>query len=200
MAEVVSPRGVTYRVTCHQWLRKGESSIRTLPTICVHRCRVWQVSRHSSYGSAGQSAALALSLVFCAAFMLLSIWFSSLSFDRLSLFLQFLRQQGISPGRNHLLTLTRQLGLARLVVELRGDQHHGEQDEPKGDEVGEPVARGKRTGLRGTGRGERGQQGQSNRCANLLAGGQQAPGQALLAPVDARRRPNGGGRQGQGDT
>src|SRR5579864_3183696 len=31
IAEVVSPRGVTYSVTCHQWLRKGESSMRTLP-------------------------------------------------------------------------------------------------------------------------------------------------------------------------
>src|SRR5579864_6298879 len=167
MAEVVSPRGVTYRATCHQWLRKGESSRRTLPTICVHRCRVWQVSRHSSYGSAGQSATLSLSLVFCAGFMLLSIWFYSLSFDLLSLFLQFLRQQCISPGLDGLLTLTCQFSLARLVVELCGDQHDGEQDEPKGDEVGEPVARGKRTGLHGAGGGER---GQSNSRADLLAG------------------------------
>src|SRR5947208_1594958 len=57
MADVVSPRGVTYKVTCHQWLRKGLSSILTLPTICVHRCRVWQVSLHASKGSAGQSSA-----------------------------------------------------------------------------------------------------------------------------------------------
>src|SRR5437879_2234674 len=54
MAEVVSPRGVTYRVTCHQWLRKGESTMRTLPTICVHMCSVWQVSRHASYCSIRQ--------------------------------------------------------------------------------------------------------------------------------------------------
>src|SRR5712691_11456888 len=60
MEEVVSPRGVTYNVTCHQWLRKGESSILTLPTICVHRCRVWQVSRHASKGSAGQCSAWSL--------------------------------------------------------------------------------------------------------------------------------------------
>ena len=32
----------------YQWLRKGESSRRTLPTICVHMCSVWQVSRHAS--------------------------------------------------------------------------------------------------------------------------------------------------------
>src|SRR5438067_11771124 len=57
MEEVVSPRGVTYHVTCHQWLRKGLSSILTLPTICVHRCRVWQVSLHASTGSAGQRSA-----------------------------------------------------------------------------------------------------------------------------------------------
>src|SRR2546421_10393073 len=72
MDEVVSPRGVTYRVTCHQWLRKGESSMRTLPTICVHMCSVWQVSRHASYCSTGQPSirspywVLIVSSIFCS--------------------------------------------------------------------------------------------------------------------------------------
>src|SRR5215471_782736 len=137
MAGVVSPCGVTYRATCHQWLRKGESSRRTLPTICVHMCSVWQVSRHASYGSAGQSSALSLSLMFCLAFMLLSIWYYSLTFDLLSMFLQFLRQQCIGPRLDGLLALTCQFVLACLVVELRGNQHYGDQDDPSGHEVGE---------------------------------------------------------------
>src|SRR5260370_39934744 len=98
--------------------------------------------------------------------MLLSIWFSSLSFDLLSLLLQFLRQRCISSGLDGLLTLTYQFGLARLVVELRGDQHDGDQNEPKGDAVGEPIASGKASRRRGAGRGERGQRGQSNLRAN----------------------------------
>src|SRR2546430_5280850 len=128
--------------------------------------------------------------------MLLSIWFYSLSFDLLSMFLQFLRQQCISPGRSHLLMLTCQFDLTCLVVKLCSDQHHGDQDEPNGNEEGKIIAGGKRTGLRGAGGGERGQQGQSNSHADLLAGKQEAPGQTLLAPVDARRRTNGGCRQG----
>ena len=68
--------------------------------------------------------------------------------------------------------LTCQFGLTCLVVELCGDQHHGDQDEPNGHEEGKIIARGKRTGLRGAGRGERGQQSQSNRRTDLLAGGQ----------------------------
>ena len=31
-AEVVSPRGETYNVTCHQWFWNGAQAIRTLPT------------------------------------------------------------------------------------------------------------------------------------------------------------------------
>src|SRR5258706_4049827 len=76
MAEVVSPRGVTYRVTCHQWLRKGESSMRTLPTICVHICSVSRVSFHASYGNDGHSSALILSPVCCLASILISIYLS----------------------------------------------------------------------------------------------------------------------------
>src|SRR6266704_5865863 len=79
MAEVVSPRGVTYRVTCHQWLRKGESSMRTLPTICVHRCSVSRVSFHASYGRDGHSSAAFLSPVCCLVSMLLSVCFALLS-------------------------------------------------------------------------------------------------------------------------
>ena len=117
----------------------------------------------------------------------------------MSLFLQFLRKRCLSRGLDCLLTLTCQFSLAPLMVELRGDQHDGEQDEPKGDEVGEPVARGKRTSLRGAGRSERSQQGQSNCHADLLAGGQEASGQSLLASIDARCRPNRGSREGQGE-
>jgi hypothetical protein len=69
------------------------------------------------------------------------------------------------------------------VVELRGNQHDSDQDDPTGHQVGEPIAGGKRTGLSGVGRSERSQQGQSNCHAYLLAGGQQAPGQTLLASI-----------------
>ncbi len=31
------------------------------------------------------------------------------------------------------------------MVELRGDQHHGDQDDPSGDEVGETISRSERT-------------------------------------------------------
>src|SRR5262249_29708867 len=54
MDEVESPRGVTYRVTCHEWLIQGVCASRTFPTICVQRCRVAAVSCHASRGSAGQ--------------------------------------------------------------------------------------------------------------------------------------------------
>src|SRR4051794_30819302 len=35
----------------------GASASRTLPTICVHRCSVSQLSRQASYGSGGQVSA-----------------------------------------------------------------------------------------------------------------------------------------------
>src|SRR5258706_15415140 len=54
--EVDSPRGVTYRVTCHEWLIQGVCASRTFPTICVQRCRVAAVSCHASSGSAGQAS------------------------------------------------------------------------------------------------------------------------------------------------
>src|SRR4030081_745700 len=63
MADVVSPRGVTYNVTCHQWFTNGLSSILTLPTICVHRCKVSRVSLHASKGRAGQLSARSLGYV-----------------------------------------------------------------------------------------------------------------------------------------
>src|SRR6266849_688931 len=79
MADVVSPRGVTYNVTCHQWLRKGLSAILTLPTICVHRCRVSQVSLHASNGSDGHSSAVSPRLVLLVLSMCFSSWLSLLS-------------------------------------------------------------------------------------------------------------------------
>lgn len=48
IAEVVKPRGVTYEVTCHQWLTNGECARRTLPTICAHMCNVCLVGAQSS--------------------------------------------------------------------------------------------------------------------------------------------------------
>src|SRR5438034_6763974 len=73
MREVVSPRGVTYNVTCHQWFTGGLSSILTLPTICVHRWSVWQVSLHASSGRAGQLSARSP----CCVLLMLSICCSS---------------------------------------------------------------------------------------------------------------------------
>ena len=54
IADVLSPRGVTYRGTFHQWFSSGVSAIRVLPTICVHMCSVSQVCSHSANGRAGQ--------------------------------------------------------------------------------------------------------------------------------------------------
>src|SRR6266850_3398658 len=54
--EVERPRGVTYRVTCHEWLIQGVCASRTFPTICVQRCSVAAVSCHASSGSAGQAS------------------------------------------------------------------------------------------------------------------------------------------------
>src|SRR5258708_19683341 len=73
MGEVVSPHGVTYNGTCHQWFTGGLSSILTLPTICVHRCRVWQVSLHASNGSTGQRSPRSP----CCILLVLSIYCSS---------------------------------------------------------------------------------------------------------------------------
>src|SRR3954454_18903617 len=53
-AEVVSPRGLTYKVTCHQWLIIGACARRTLPTICIQRCSVSRVAVQSSTRNAGQ--------------------------------------------------------------------------------------------------------------------------------------------------
>ena len=62
-------------------------------------------------------------------------------------------QQRISPGLSRLLTLTSEFELAHLAVELRGDQHHCNQDNTGGNEVGETISRSKRTGLLGAGSG-----------------------------------------------
>src|SRR2546426_8199576 len=54
MGDVPSPREVTYKVTFHQWFTSGVKAIRTLPTICVHRCSVSQVSLQADRGRSGQ--------------------------------------------------------------------------------------------------------------------------------------------------
>jgi hypothetical protein len=58
-------------------------------------------------------------------------------------------------------------------------------------------SRSKRTRLLRAGSGDRGQEGASDRRADLLAGCEQATGKTLLAPIHARRRTDRGGRQGQ---
>ena len=56
ISDVVRPRGVTYSGTFHQWLISGVDSIRTLPTICVHNCKVSRVPCQSASGNAGHTA------------------------------------------------------------------------------------------------------------------------------------------------
>src|SRR2546427_10242278 len=53
IGEVVSPREVTYSVTCQEWFVHGVWVRRILPTICVHMCRVMAVSFHSANGREG---------------------------------------------------------------------------------------------------------------------------------------------------
>jgi hypothetical protein len=79
MADVVSPRGVTYNVTCHQWFTNGLSSILTLPTICIHRRSVSQVSLYASNGSDGRSSAVTPRLVLLVLSTCFSSWLSLLS-------------------------------------------------------------------------------------------------------------------------
>src|SRR6058998_1295849 len=56
IGEVVSPREVTYSVTCQEWFVHGVSVRRIFPTICVHMCRVMAVSFHSAKDRDGQSS------------------------------------------------------------------------------------------------------------------------------------------------
>jgi hypothetical protein len=56
IGDVVKPRQVTYSGTCHQWFTMGACARRILPTTCVQRCSVAQVSDQSSSGRSGQSA------------------------------------------------------------------------------------------------------------------------------------------------
>src|SRR5258707_10542717 len=56
IGEVVRPREFTYRGTFHQWLSKGVSASLTLPTICIHMCRVALVSSQLASGRAGQQS------------------------------------------------------------------------------------------------------------------------------------------------
>src|SRR5262245_62406513 len=59
IGEVVSPRTVTYSVTCQEWFIQGPCASRTLPTICVQRCKVAHVSLHASSGRLGQASFIA---------------------------------------------------------------------------------------------------------------------------------------------
>ena len=56
MGDVVKPHVLTYSATFHQWLLRGVSASRTLPTICAHRFSVVQVSFHEASGKAGQQS------------------------------------------------------------------------------------------------------------------------------------------------
>src|SRR3982750_4693178 len=56
IGSVVNPRAVRWSVTFHQWLMRGVSASRTLPTTCVHMCSVAYVSAHSASGSGGQAS------------------------------------------------------------------------------------------------------------------------------------------------
>src|ERR1700681_1594109 len=55
MDDVVSPRAETYKGTCAHSGSNGLNARRSLPITWVYMCSVSRVSRHSSYGSAGQS-------------------------------------------------------------------------------------------------------------------------------------------------
>src|SRR5215467_12247889 len=79
MEEVVSPRGVTYNVTCHQWFTNGLSSILTLPTICIHIWSVSQVSLHASKGRAGHFSVDSPCCVLLVLSMCCSTWLSPCS-------------------------------------------------------------------------------------------------------------------------
>src|SRR6266516_4658562 len=58
MGDVVRPRSVTYKTTCHQWFCIGASASRVLPTICVQRCSVVWVGAHSSSVSRGHTVSV----------------------------------------------------------------------------------------------------------------------------------------------
>src|SRR2546425_8467427 len=56
MGDVVKPHVLTYSGTFHQWLLRGVSARRTLPTICAHLFSVVQVSFQEASGKAGQQS------------------------------------------------------------------------------------------------------------------------------------------------
>jgi hypothetical protein len=66
IVEVVRPRGLTYRVTCRQWLITGAWAMRIFPTIWVHMCGVSLVSAQSAHRSRGHAL---LRSVPCSAIM-----------------------------------------------------------------------------------------------------------------------------------
>src|SRR5437667_5034247 len=65
MGDVVKPHVLTYSGTFHQWLLRGVSASRTLPTICVHLCNVAQVSFQEASGKAGQQSGKSETAVRC---------------------------------------------------------------------------------------------------------------------------------------
>src|SRR2546425_351987 len=56
MGDVVKPHVLTYSATFHQWLLRGVSASRTLPTICAHLFSVVQASFQEASGKAGQQS------------------------------------------------------------------------------------------------------------------------------------------------
>src|SRR2546425_154274 len=56
MGDVVKPHVLTYSATFHQWLLRGVSASRTLPTICAHLFSVVHVSFQDASGKAGQQS------------------------------------------------------------------------------------------------------------------------------------------------
>ena len=61
--KVSQPRGVTYKVTCRQWLTIGAWARRTLPTICIQRCSVFRVAVHAEFMDALASLGLDIRIV-----------------------------------------------------------------------------------------------------------------------------------------
>ena len=63
MSEVVRPRASTYSGTFLQWFTLGVSASRSLPTICVHSCRVSRVSWRTLVGAARDAGIAGMQVV-----------------------------------------------------------------------------------------------------------------------------------------
>src|SRR5436305_225590 len=57
---VVSPRAVMRKATFQKWFILGLEARATLPTICVHRCKVAYVSCQLASGKGGQAFELSM--------------------------------------------------------------------------------------------------------------------------------------------